>query len=81
MMFGFSVLYARTCRTRLAQAKKLESSFVKSATNSIMLQGAHLRGVFLKLTFHMVLYIFKCTCFRVTFQSIIVHRYITNEPV
>ena len=47
----------------------------------MQLQGAYLRGHFLKLIFHMVLFIFKCTCFRATFKLIIVRRCITNEPV
>ena len=48
----------------------------------MQLQGAHIRGRFWKLIFHMMLsYILKCTCFRATFKLIIVRRYITNEPV
>ena len=47
----------------------------------MQLQGAHRRGGFWKLIFHMVLYILKFTCLRVTFKLIIVHRYITNERV
>ena len=58
------------------------ASAIEAVRQKIMqLQGGHRRGGFLKLIFHMMLYIFKFTCFRVTIKSIIVHHYIINEPV
>ena len=58
------------------------ASAIEAVRKKVMqLQGAHLRGRFWKLIFHMVLYILKCTCFRIIFKLIIVRRYIINEPV